>query len=71
MDESLKKALSGPALIQDAQRILHLSDEQFCKLLGISEEDYWDLMGKGGHLSIHQRAFLSEAIRVAKEKGFI
>ena len=71
MDELTKKALSCPGLMRDAQSTLHLSIEQFCKLLDIDEQTYWSIVGGGGQLSLHQRAFLSEAIRIAKEKGFI
>lgn len=71
MDELTEKALSCPGLMRDAQAILHLSTEQFCKLLDIDEQTYWSIVGGGGQLSLHQRAFLSEAIRIAKEKGFI
>ena len=51
------KAMNSPTP-NEARMLLHLTEDQFCKLL---EKE----------MSINQRIFLKEAIRIAREKGFI
>ena len=68
--ERAKKAAGCP-LPQEARNILHLSIDQFCKLLDISSQTYWALVSGEKGLTQSQRIFLKEAIRIAKEKGFI
>lgn len=68
--EVLKLAARCP-LPNEARMILHLTPEQFGKLLGLSPGEYWDLISGKWELPPDQKAFLVEAIRIAKEKGFI
>ena len=68
--ETAKKAAFCP-LPQEARQILYLSVDQFCKLLDIDSATYWSWLNGDKKMSIQQRIFLKEAIRIAKEKGFI
>jgi len=68
--ETAKKAAFCP-LPQEARQILYLSVDQFCKLLDISFGTYMAWVSGEKEMSINQRIFLKEAIRIAREKGFI
>ena len=68
--EEIKKATHCP-VIREARETLGLSVEQFCKLLQISDQIYWAWVSGEKEPSVHQKAFITEAIRIAREKGFI
>lgn len=68
--ETAKKAAGCPVALE-ARQILYLNVEQFCKLLDINKAIYWDWVSGEKEMPINQRIFLKEAIRIAKEKGFI
>jgi len=68
--ETAKKAMNCPVALE-ARQVLCLSVEQFCKLLDIGSGTYWDWVSGEKEMSLNQRIFLKEAIRIAKEKGFI
>ena len=67
----LAKKAAGCPFPNEARQILHLSEDQFCKLLEIDSVTYWAWVSGEKEMSINQRIFLKEAIRIAKEKGFI
>ena len=54
-----------------ARLILHLTVQQFCKLLEISEITYWKWLTGEESPTISQKIFIKEAIRIAKEKKLI
>jgi len=68
--ELAKKAMNCP-LPNEARMILHLSEEQFCKLLDVDSATYLGWIHDGKQMSINQRIFLKEVIRIAKKQGFI
>jgi len=68
--ETAKKAAFCPTP-HEARQILYLSVDQFCKLLDIDLVTYCAWVSGEKEMSINQRIFLKEAIRIAKEKGFI
>lgn len=70
MDDLIKKAMFCP-LPQEAKNILHLSEAQFCKLLEIDSITYWKWVSGESEPTLNQKMFITEAIRIAKEKGFI
>ncbi|MGB7296817.1 MAG: hypothetical protein WBC70_14625 [Candidatus Aminicenantales bacterium] len=57
--------------VREARESLFLTVPQFCEIVGISKADYWDIEGGQKQLSVSQKCFLVEAIRLAKEAGLI
>lgn len=68
--ELAKKAMNCP-LPNEARRILCLTEDQFCKLLDVDSATYLGWIHDGKQMSINQRIFLKEVIRIAKKQGFI
>jgi DNA-binding transcriptional regulator YiaG len=68
--EAAREAGSCPTA-KEARETLHLSVGQFCKLLGISVGTYWQWCSGADKPDASQRAFIVEAIRIARKKGFI
>lgn len=68
--ELVKKAMHCP-LPNEARERLHLTVAQFCKLCSINLTTYWAWVSGEKEMSINQRIFLKEILRIAKEKGFI
>jgi len=64
------KAMNSPTP-NEARMLLHLTEDQFCKLLDIDKATYYAWVTGEKEMSINQRIFLKEAIRIAREKGFI
>jgi len=57
--------------VKEARELLFLTVKQFCELLGISEGAYWSMVAGEKELSLSNKLFLVEAIRIAKEQGLI
>lgn len=68
--ETVKKAAFCP-LPSEAREMLHLTVEQFCKLCSINSITYWAWVSGEKEMSINQRIFIKEVIRIAREKRFI
>lgn len=68
--EELRAAVFCPHP-REAREMLGLNVWQFCKLLQVSDQTYWAWVSGEREPSVHQKAFISEAIRIAREKGFI
>jgi hypothetical protein len=68
--EDAKKAMRCPRA-KEAREALFLSVPQFCQLMEISEGDYYDMVAGSKQLSLSNKLFLVEAIRIARERGLI
>lgn len=70
-NSEMANAAAGCPHVKEARETLNLTERQFCRLLGISYQEYWAFVGSGKEPTIAQKILIVRALGIALQKGYI